>query len=305
MASRYDSVGQGNFWGGTSVQETGPSSSSQDSSQTTNSSSTSNSSTSGSKSGTTSTQNMDPSSLAALQALIAQLLGGGTEQMAQEQARRLQEIQAVQAIRGDYSKGAAFADAQGAMNQFLRQAMEQAMPSLVRAAEGAGTSANSMRALLTQDTLTRAAEGAAALGLKAATDYGSLGANYSSVLEQLTRPDNSQVNALLGALNIAKGAMQETEYSEQSSSSTSGSQSGTSTQTGSQNTANSGNTVTTTRGPAQTFDAPSAGGSLGGYSVTPGGMAGLSNAEWNALAKASGGGLNWFQDDSWSNYTNF
>jgi hypothetical protein len=85
---------------------------------------------------TTNTQNMTGKSLAALELLIQQLLGGGTNQQARQMAKRQQEIQANQALRSDYTKEAAFADAQGAMNHLLQQAMESSLPALVRAAEG-------------------------------------------------------------------------------------------------------------------------------------------------------------------------
>lgn len=228
------------------------------------------------------TANMDPKSMAALQMLIQQLLGGGTQSQAQDRANRMQEISAVQGLRGDYSKNAAFADAQGAMNQILRQAMEQAMPTLVRAAEGAGTSANSMRALLTQDALTRASEAAAARGLQAATDYGTVGANYSSVLERLTQPNNSVEEALLNALNVAKGAWSQTN--ETSNTQTRGTQNSSTNTKNVTVQQNPGNTVTQT----EQFATPQAGGTrLGGFSAQNSGMANLSNAQWAALAQAT------------------
>lgn len=303
MASRYDDASSNAFWG-TSTQSVSPSSSTQTGEQNTSSSSTSNQSTTSTKSGSSKTVNMDPASRAALDLLIQQLLAGGTPQMLEDQARRLQEIQSVQALRSGYSKEAAFADAEGAMNQYLRQAMENALPTLARAAEGAGTSANSMRALLTQEALTRASEGAANLGLQAAVNYGTLGANYSSILEQLTQTDPTQVQALLNALNIAKGAVEETTYKETGSSNTTGSQSSSSNTSSTQTSQNSGSTTTTSRGPAQQFDTPTAGGGLSGFSnSTP--LGELTNAQWNALAAASGKQLGWYNDSPWDSYTNF
>lgn len=247
----------------------------------------------------TSARNMDPSSLAALQALISQLMGGGTQQMAEDRARRQQEIQALQNIRGQYSKEAAFGDAQGAMSQQLRQAMEASMPSLVRAAEGAGTSQNSMRALLTQDALNRAAEASSALGLQAAVQYGGLGANYSSVLEQLTRGDNTVTEALLNALNIAKGAVQDSTTQTSGTQTTTGVQNMNQIQTqnlGGRTDIQLGGGAT---GPAQQFNL--AGGTIGG-SKAPSVADQLSSAQWNALAKVAGGDANWFAQDKWANY---
>ena len=276
-------------------QKTGPQ---QNTTQTTGQT-TSNQTTNSSGSSQTSTRNMDPASLAALQALISQLMGGGTQQMAEDRARRQQEIQSVQNQRGQYSKDAAFGDAQGAMSQLLRQAMEQAMPSLVRAAEGAGTSQNSMRALLTQDALTRSSESAAALGLNAATQYGGIASNLSSVLEQLTRGDNTVTEALLNALNIAKGAVSDSTTNTTGTQTTSGVQNTAQNQVqniGAQETIRLGGGAT---GPAQQFSM--AGGSLGGYKA-PSVADQLSSAQWNALAKVAGGDPNWFAQDKWANY---
>jgi len=160
--------------------------------------------------GNTYTDNMDPASMAALQLLIKQLMGGGTQQMAEDQARRQQEIGAAQSQRSAYSKDNAFADAQGAMSQQLRMALEKMVPSLTRAAQGAGTSQNSLRALMMQDVGVRSAESAAALGLNAATQYGGIATNLTSILEKLTQPNDPATTALLQALSIAKGATQNT-----------------------------------------------------------------------------------------------
>src|SRR5574337_153288 len=180
--------------------------------------------------------NMTPEQLAALNGLISQLLGGGTPAQAQDRAARLQEIQNVQALRGGYSKEQAFADAQGAMNQQLRASLEKLLPSIVRAAEGAGTSQNSMRALMLQEAAQQAADSAAGLGLKAAVDYGGLSGNFSQVLEKLTQVQQDPVTqALLEALGIAKGSVQNMTSSKTGESSgssfTNSSQSTTAPQT--------------------------------------------------------------------------
>lgn len=161
------------------------------------------------KSGTsssTSTTNMDPASLAALTALIAQLSGGGGNQ---QSADLQQEIATNRASREDYSKNAAFTDAQGAMGAQMRKMLEQLLPSITRSAEGSGTSQNSLRALLTQDAAAKAAEGGASLGLQAATQYGGINANLSQILAGLVSQDDPATKALLAALSIAKGAQSE------------------------------------------------------------------------------------------------
>lgn len=290
--------GNGVIGGGGNSTPTSVNTTTSPSTNTTSSNGTSSTSQNQSSTQNTSTVNMDPSSLAALQGLIQQLLGGGTREQAANKAQRQQELNKTGALRDQYTKAAAFADAQGAMNQFLRQAMEQAMPSLARAAEGAGTSANSMRALLTQDALTRASEGAAALGLNTAAQYGTVGANYSSVLERLSQADNSVTEALLGALNIAKGAV--------TNSTTTGSSSSNSTTNTSQSSVQNvgGTNSTQTRGDAEQFAVPTAGGnSIMGASG--GGLGTLTNAQWNELARMTAGVGGAPSNDWATKYQNF
>lgn len=179
---------------------------------------------SGTQTQNASTQNMDPQSLAALQTLIAQLMGGGTQAMAKDAAARKGEINKVTQARAGYSKDAAFSDAQGLMAQTMRRALEQLVPSINRSAEGAGASQSSLRALLLQDAANRAAESSAAQGLQAAQGYGQISTNMSQVLEALTRPDNTVSNALLQALQIAKGAVSNTQSTTQTNTQTTGTQ---------------------------------------------------------------------------------
>lgn len=141
----------------------------------------------------------------ALRILLSQLLGGGTPEQRTEAANRATEVQAVRGQRGDYSKEAAFTDAQGVMAQQTRLAMEKLLPSLVRSAEGAGTSQNSMRALLLQDAANKSAESASALGLKASVDYGSIGSGLSQILASLTQQNSPVTKALIDAINLSKG----------------------------------------------------------------------------------------------------
>lgn len=142
---------------------------------------------------------------AALQALIKQLLAGGTPEQQAEASNRIQEIQNLRNLRADYSKNSAMADAEGAAAQQSRVAMEKLLPSINSAAEGAGTSASSMRALLLQDAANKAAESAAALKLKAGVDYGGISSNLSGVLANLINVDSPVTRALISALQISKG----------------------------------------------------------------------------------------------------
>ena len=195
----------------------------QSSTSQTTGSGTSQSNTNQSGTQNTTTQNMSPDMLAQLQVLIQQLMSGGTQQMATDNAARKGEINAVQAQRAGYSKDAAFADAQGAMSQQLRKAMESLIPSITRSAEASGASSSALRALLLQDASTRASESAAALGLNAATQYGGIANGMSGILEQLTQADPTQINALLNAFNIVKGSTVNSATTTTGQSSTTGS----------------------------------------------------------------------------------
>ena len=206
--SRYAPQSAATTAANTDSQSTGASSGTQTQNQT------------GTQTQNASVQNMDPQSLAALQTLIAQLMGGGTQAMAKDAAARKGEINNVTQQRAGYSKEAAFSDAQGLMAQTMRRALEQLVPSINRSAEGAGASQSSLRALLLQDAANRAAESSAAQGLQAAQGYGQISTNMSQVLEALTRPDNSVTNALLQTLGIAKGAVQNTQSTTQTTGQT-------------------------------------------------------------------------------------
>lgn len=147
----------------------------------------------------------------ALSVLLQQLMSGGTREQQMQLAARLAEVNRTTALRAQFSPEAARADATGLMSQQLRAAMESQLPAITRAAEGAGASQNAMRALLTQDALTRAAESSSALGVQAVQGYGSVAASLSSVLEGLTRPDDGITNALLQALQLMQQSTTTTE----------------------------------------------------------------------------------------------
>lgn len=152
----------------------------------------------------------DPASMASLQQLIQTLAGGGTPEQIAQRAARAQEIERARAGITDYSKEKAFSDAQGASQAANRQAMEQSMANLSRAIAGSGTSGSSMQALLAQQAARNAAELQAKMQLEASTQYGGIATQYQSILEALTRPDNSQVDSLLAALQLAMNANQST-----------------------------------------------------------------------------------------------
>lgn len=178
--------------------------------------------------------NMSPEALAALNLLMRQLLGGGTQNMAKDEAQRQGEIKTVQAQRAGYSKDAALGDAQGLIAQTLRQAMESVLPGIVRATEGAGTSGNALAALLQQDAASRASQAASAVGVNAATNYGQVAANLSNTLEALTRPNDQATNALINLLQVAKGAVTNSTTNTSEVKQTTGSSQGSSSSSGSE-----------------------------------------------------------------------
>jgi len=120
------------------------------------------------------------------------------------------EIQRNRTQQGEYSKAAAFTDAQALMDKALQDALERELPQITAASEGAGTSKGSMRALLTQRAAERGATEGAALGSQLSTAYGGLSNQLASTLELLTRSDpNSPEAMLLQAILGSKGLVQQ------------------------------------------------------------------------------------------------
>ena len=265
--------------GGQLTGTSGSSEGSQSSNSSENNSSNTNSNSSTNSSSTTKsssrTQNMDSGSLAALQRLIAQLAGGGTQAMAEDKARKLLEIRTLEAQRAGYSKENAFADAKGAMAKTLRESLEKTLPSINAAALGAGSSQNSMRALLTQKAALQASENSAALGLNAAFNYGNISNGTSQVLSSLINTPDPAMNALLNALGISKGAVTTTSGTQTTTGNqtTTGSQSttGTSDKSSSGTSSNNENKGMTYGG-APSFIAPQTGGGGTSYYGPPPGI---------------------------------
>lgn len=149
---------------------------------------------------------MPPEALAALNVLIAQLAGGGTAAMKENTATKKGEVATLQNKREGYSKNAAFTDAQGAMSQELSKALAQMLPALVRSAEGSGTSANALRALMQQQAATDAAQAAATVGLNAAGNYGQASNQMSNIIAGLLSGQDEAAQTLIQALGIARGS---------------------------------------------------------------------------------------------------
>ena len=204
-----------------------PTATSTSSGATSSDSSTTSSTTSKSGTSAQNQTNMTNQSLGALEALIQQLMGGGTNEMRQTKQTKNKEIANLQQDREGYSKTAAFADAQGLIAQTMRQALEKLIPSINQGAMGAGASQSSMRALLTQRAAENAAEAAAAQGLNSAVQYGGVANGMSAIIERLLAQQDPAAQALIQALGVAKGAVSNTTNNYSETGTTSGTTSGT------------------------------------------------------------------------------
>lgn len=243
---------------------------------------------------------MDSASRAALNSLIAGLTGSspsgggnffrggggsssGTNQVAQQAnqltQQRLNEVSANQAIRGDYSKANAFADATGAMNANLARALEQSMPTITAGIDAAGTSGSALSALLTQQAADDAAASAAELGLQAAINYGQIQSGFSNVIANLLSQGSESANLLMQALGIAKGSVEKGTVTQNSSQSQSSSQTTNSSQTTTSNqTANTTQTTTPSLPTTTTKKRQESGYGLLGNPVVTAGTTGLRQA---------------------------
>lgn len=214
-------------------------------------------------SGTKSSDFLDPSSREALDSLLQSLLQAAPG--SREGIKK--EIGNVSEIRGDYSKGNAFADALLAMNANLSSALEQQMPTIAAGIDSAGTSGSALSALLTQKAAENSARQAAELGLQAAVSYGQVQAGLSDTIAGLLTSGDSVTNQLLSALEVAKGSTEKTTTSNKETTKTNGSQ--TQNSTGSKNstsTTNSTDTTTPLSGKSSTSTTNSKGNKSGAFS---------------------------------------
>lgn len=149
------------------------------------------------------TTQFNPLAQQSLDSLIRMLLQGNAPGYSTGQRESVYPM--LQGLLQDYSKQNAFGDAQGLMALTLQKAMEQNMPAISRAIEGAGTSAGSMQALLAGNAARDASLAASALGAEQAKSYGNISSNLMQLLETVSRPDTAIMGALVQALNVAKG----------------------------------------------------------------------------------------------------
>jgi hypothetical protein len=240
------------------------------------------------------TQNMSPQTLAALERLIGQLASGGTPEMRAQNAQRSALLESTAANAAGYSKAAAFGDAQGLISQQMRRTLESLLPSINRAAEDAGSSGGALRALLLQDAADKAAESSSALGVQTAVNYGNIQTNFAQVLEAFSRQDPKATEMLIGALNVAKGAVQQTN----GTTTTNGTQTSTTTTNGSQSQSSSQNTsgnkqVNTDYAPFQVTAPISTSPQYFGPSAPADDPSKYIGTTVDTLAQLSGGGSPW------------
>ncbi len=166
----------------------------------------------------------NPEALASLLAFIQTGVNGNPNYQAQ--LNRRQAVQGeVGSLMSNYTKEAAFRDANMLMQQNLQKSMESQMPSIMAAIQGAGTSASSMQGLLSQQLAQNSAQSAGALGAQQATSYGNIAANLSNTLEALTRIDNSGTTDYLKALELLRESTSKSTSSSQGLSTSSASSS--------------------------------------------------------------------------------
>lgn len=102
----------------------------------------------------------------------------------------------ITSLLADYSKKAAYTDAAALQAQNLASAMEANKPAIQRAVEGAGTSAGSMQALLSQQLADKASLSASALGAEQAKAYGQISAQLMNTQVQENAQDNNYASDL-------------------------------------------------------------------------------------------------------------
>jgi hypothetical protein len=125
----------------------------------------------------------------------------------------------VRNLLGEFSKQKAFEDAKGLMALNMQNSMQKNMPAIQKSIEGAGTSASSMQSLLSQNLVADSALAASALGAEQAKAYAGTTTNLASLLEALTRSDNSVLTALTNALGLSKGGTVNRSVSQSGTSS--------------------------------------------------------------------------------------
>lgn len=174
-----------------------------------------------------------PQAIAALNALIATLQGGGSDENKNIAKAREEEIGRARQLQGQFSPEMARATGNSLIAKAISDALAQLIPGITAASEGAGTSKGSMRALLTQKAAEHGAIEGAALGANLSTAYGGLQANFEQTLNELTKQDPNGPLAQLAQLIIgSKGIVESGVTSSSGTSQTVGNKQGISKESG-------------------------------------------------------------------------
>ena len=111
-----------------------------------------------------------------------------------QQNNQEQETLNAQALQGQYSRENAVSDSTNAVTAAIAAALQEVMPGITKASEGAGSSQNSMRALLTQDAATQAGDKSAIAQLQQLVQYGQIQSQLEQVIGSLVKPGDSLLN---------------------------------------------------------------------------------------------------------------
>lgn len=152
----------------------------------------------GSTFGTLTREGLQPSRQAALDEILA--AGGGTEaQVASGQRTSATSI--LLNTLASLSPGAAQSAAAGAVDSIIRRSLDEALPQLQAAGEGAGASRSALDALRLNDIAAQTGEAAANVILEAIVNFAQAQATIGATTEALTRSDpvTDQITRLITA----------------------------------------------------------------------------------------------------------
>jgi hypothetical protein len=121
--------------------------------------------------------------------LSAILASGGTPQAQAASRERASATQALNQTVQDLSAANATALAQGVVDDVIRQTLDELLPQLQAAGEGAGASRSALDALQLNDIAARTAEKAATATIQAITGLTGVQAQAGGVVERLTASD--------------------------------------------------------------------------------------------------------------------
>lgn len=243
MASRYDSLDRNSNSAANDFTQTEQTTQNTTTNQTTTGQATRDSQSTTNERATTdfNIDTMSDSGRQAMQQLLATLAAGGTDEQRRILEEQLNTLQNVRGAQADYSRETALGDSEALMQTMLQRSMESALPGILAAGSGAGTSGDAITALLSQDLASRAAGDAAGVGVQAVQGYGGILAQLMGQEVAASQGMEDQaLGALLEALGVDAGSMKRGQQTTNSRSTTRGrettnsreSTSGSSRQTG-------------------------------------------------------------------------